>query len=105
MLRFPPQAVIGIEKNIEAIENRLGIRYAEKQKQAIREALQKGILILTGGPGTGKTTTLNAIILLLEESGEKVFLAAPTGRAAKRMSEVTGKEAKDHSPVAASRVE
>ena len=94
MLRFPPQAVIGIEKNIEAIENRLGIRYAEKQKQAIREALQKGILILTGGPGTGKTTTLNAIILLLEESGEKVFLAAPTGRAAKRMSEVTGKEAK-----------
>ena len=51
-------------------------------------------MILTGGPGTGKTTTLNAIILLLEESGEKVFLAAPTGRAAKRMSEVTGKEAK-----------
>ena len=57
-------------------------------------ALSRGTLILTGGPGTGKTTTLNAIIRILKENGEKVFLAAPTGRAAQRMSEVTGCEAK-----------
>ena len=60
----------------------------------MREALTKGMLILTGGPGTGKTTTLNAIIRILEFCGERVMLAAPTGRAAKRMSELTGKEAK-----------
>ena len=67
---------------------------AELQKKAIRMALSKGTLILTGGPGTGKTTTLNAIIKILQDNGEKVFLAAPTGRAAQRMSDVTGCEAK-----------
>ena len=56
--------------------------------------MEQGVLILTGGPGTGKTTTLNAIIYLLKCAGERVLLAAPTGRAAKRMSEVTGEEAK-----------
>ncbi len=94
MLRTPPQAIRGAEEQIEAIENSRGIRYAEKQKEAIRAALEQGVLILTGGPGTGKTTTLNAIIHILKCAGERVLLAAPTGRAAKRMSELTGEEAK-----------
>jgi len=94
MLRYPAQSIIGIENYITGIEQMLQLQYADRQKQAIREALSKGILILTGGPGTGKTTTLNAIIKILEQKGEKVLLAAPTGRAAKRMSELTGQEAK-----------
>ncbi len=94
MLRMPPQELSGAAAQIAAIEQGRGIRYAEKQKEAIRAAMEKGILILTGGPGTGKTTTLNAIIHILKTSGEKVLLAAPTGRAAKRMSELTGEEAK-----------
>ena len=94
MLGMPPHAIGGAEEKIAAIESQRSIHYAEKQREAIRAALEQGILILTGGPGTGKTTTLNAIIHLLKAAGEKVFLAAPTGRAAKRMSEVTGEEAK-----------
>jgi exodeoxyribonuclease V alpha subunit len=94
MLRFPAQSIIGIDNYITSIEQTFAIQYADGQKLAIREALLKGILILTGGPGTGKTTTLNAIIKILELKGEKVLLAAPTGRAAKRMSELTGQEAK-----------
>lgn len=94
MLRYPAQSIIGIENYITGIEEAFQIEYADGQKQAIREALSKGMLILTGGPGTGKTTTLNAIIKILEQKGEKVLLAAPTGRAAKRMSELTGQEAK-----------
>lgn len=94
ILQYPAQPIIGIENYITGIEQEFQITYAERQKQAIREALSKGTLILTGGPGTGKTTTLNAIIRILEQKGEKVLLAAPTGRAAKRMSELTGKEAK-----------
>lgn len=94
MLRFPAQSIIGIDNYITAIEDTFEIQYADRQKTAIKEALSKGILILTGGPGTGKTTTLNAIIKILEQKGEKVLLAAPTGRAAKRMSELTGQEAK-----------
>lgn len=94
MLRYPPQEIVGIDVCMKEIERDSALEYAEKQKQAIRQALSKGLLILTGGPGTGKTTTLNAIIQILERKGEKVLLAAPTGRAAKRMSELTGKEAK-----------
>ncbi len=94
MLQTPPRAIPGAAGQIEAIERSRNIRYAEKQKEAIRAALEQGVLILTGGPGTGKTTTLNAIIQLLKQAGERVFLAAPTGRAAKRMSELTGEEAK-----------
>ena len=94
MMSMTPNAIGGAEEKIAAIEQDKGIRYADKQKEAIRAALEQGILILTGGPGTGKTTTLNAIIHLLKEAGERVFLAAPTGRAAKRMSELTGEEAK-----------
>jgi len=83
-----------VEKKIEKIEKANGIQYADLQKKAICQAIENDIMIMTGGPGTGKTTTLNAIITILEESGKEVMIAAPTGRAAKRISEVTGKEAK-----------
>ena len=66
----------------------------QTEKRQFVKPWRKGILILTGGPGTGKTTTLNAIIQILEFEGEKVLLGAPTGRAAKRMTELTGCEAK-----------
>ena len=94
MLKFPPQCILGALDDIQKIEKNSQIGYADLQKKAICDALEKGILILTGGPGTGKTTTLNAIINILEAKGEKVFLAAPTGRAAQRMSAVTSREAK-----------
>ena len=60
----------------------------------IKEAIEKGVVIITGGPGTGKTTTINTIIKVFENNDQKVVLAAPTGRAAKRMSETSNKEAK-----------
>lgn len=95
MLKFPPpQGRTSINSRIKSLETKFCIRYEEKQKEAITTALKKGMLILTGGPGTGKTTTLNGIIELFERDGLKVALAAPTGRAAKRMSEITGKDAK-----------
>lgn len=94
MLRFPAQPVAGVEGYISTIEAEEQIEYAELQKTAVKEALTRGMLILTGGPGTGKTTTLNAIIRILSFKGDRVMLAAPTGRAAKRMSELTGGEAK-----------
>ncbi len=94
LLRYPAMEIDGAEEKITEIEKTDGIEYAERQKKAISEALTKGLLILTGGPGTGKTTTLNAIIRLLKESGQKVTLCAPTGRAAQRMTAVTGEEAK-----------
>ncbi len=83
-----------IERNLEIIQHNTGLQYHEEQRKAILAAVEKGLLILTGGPGTGKTTTLRAIITLLEGLGEEVAIAAPTGRAAKRMTEVTGREAK-----------
>ncbi|WP_026895474.1 SF1B family DNA helicase RecD2 [Clostridiisalibacter paucivorans] len=83
-----------IDQQIVELEQKSGIRYAENQKEAIKEALLNGVLIVTGGPGTGKTTTINSIIKLLESQGYDIELAAPTGRAAKRMSEATGKEAR-----------
>ena len=94
LMQYPPQQIVGVEDEIDRIERENGFAYADKQREAIRCALDKGLLILTGGPGTGKTTTLNAIIRILKERGEEVMLAAPTGRAAKRMSELTGEEAK-----------
>lgn len=82
------------DADIESIQRTKGISFAERQKEAIRESLCHQIMVLTGGPGTGKTTTLNGIIANLEAKGVTFALAAPTGRAAKRMTELTGKEAK-----------
>ncbi len=93
-LRFPPAGRPTLLQDIENIERDECIVYDEKQKEAIIKAVEKGILILTGGPGTGKTTTLNGILRLFESDGLDVVLTAPTGRAAKRMSEITGREAK-----------
>ncbi|MEE1006780.1 MAG: ATP-dependent RecD-like DNA helicase [Acutalibacteraceae bacterium] len=92
--RYIDRAVTVDALEIENVERKLGIEFEDLQKQAIFEAFLGGILILTGGPGTGKTTTLNAIINLFENRGLDLELAAPTGRAAKRMTELTGREAK-----------
>lgn len=94
LLKFPPAGQNMPDSDIEKIEKADNIEYAEKQKLAIKTAVNKGVLILTGGPGTGKTTTLKAILKLFEIQNLDVALAAPTGRAAKRMTELTGKEAK-----------
>ncbi|MBR5872499.1 MAG: Flp pilus assembly complex ATPase component TadA, partial [Oscillospiraceae bacterium] len=83
-----------IENSIAILEEELEIEYDSLQKRALKNALQHHAFVLTGGPGTGKTTTLNALIRLLEQQGDEVLLAAPTGRAAKRLSELTGHEAK-----------
>lgn len=79
---------------IDYVENKLGIKFEAFQRTAIKNAFYNGVFILTGGPGTGKTTTLNAIIELFERRDANIMLAAPTGRAAKRMTELTGREAK-----------
>lgn len=79
---------------IDIAEEQNGIKYEEQQRKAINLALSHGFLVLTGGPGTGKTTTLNAIISLYQQQGLSVMIAAPTGRAAKRLSDLTGFEAK-----------
>lgn len=81
------------EPDMQAIQLQTGIEYSDEQTQAVREAVNAGVLIITGGPGTGKTATTNAIIRALEAQKKTVTLAAPTGRAAKRMSEVTGHQA------------
>ena len=82
-----------VEKRIAAIEKETGTVLDEMQKKAVTEAAGHGLFILTGGPGTGKTTTINAIIRFFEGEGAELRLAAPTGRAAKRMTEATGYEA------------
>ena len=94
MMSVPPAEIPVSVSRLEQVERETGVLYDETQKYAITSALSKGMLVLTGGPGTGKTTTLNAIITLLEEAGIKIALAAPTGRAAKRMSELCKREAK-----------
>ena len=93
-LRFPAEQIDNIDDEINYVEHENHITYAQLQRTAIKMALTKGMLILTGGPGTGKTTTLNCIINILKRSGSTVALAAPTGRAAQRMAQLTGCEAK-----------
>lgn len=83
-----------IEKLIGIIESEKGIYFADEQKNAVRESVNNSCIVITGGPGTGKTTTINAIIRTLSEMQLSIALCAPTGRAAKRMSQVTGLEAK-----------
>lgn len=94
MMKLTPPEIGDCRRRISDAENNFNIKYAEKQKLAIETACSRGVMILTGGPGTGKTTAINAIISIFEGMGLKVALAAPTGRAAKRMSEITGIEAK-----------
>ncbi|MEW9123755.1 MAG: ATP-dependent RecD-like DNA helicase [Thermotaleaceae bacterium] len=89
-----PLLTENIEGEIAEIEEKEGIQLAENQKDAIGQALDKGVLVITGGPGTGKTTTINSIIRMFEMHNLSIVLGAPTGRAAKRMSEATGREAK-----------
>ncbi len=83
-----------VQQRISMLEKTQKIRLDELQKQAVLESIKSGIMILTGGPGTGKTTTINTMIGYFAEEGMDIFLAAPTGRAAKRMTEATGYEAK-----------
>ena len=88
-----PQDESMLERRIAQIEKETGTVLEELQKKAVKEAAENGLFVLTGGPGTGKTTTINAIIRFFEGEGATLRLAAPTGRAAKRMTEATGYEA------------
>ena len=83
----------GLDRQIQAIAKESSIEYSEEQTQAIREAATSGLLLITGGPGTGKTTILRGILELLGQNQLRCLLAAPTGRAAKRLTEVTGEDA------------
>lgn len=83
-----------IDDKIDAVEDLSGICLAKQQRTAVIEAMREGVLVITGGPGTGKTTIIHTIIQIFKSSGMEVVLAAPTGRAAKRMTETTGIEAK-----------
>ncbi|MBR4990745.1 MAG: ATP-dependent RecD-like DNA helicase [Oscillospiraceae bacterium] len=89
--RFPEP--YGLDAKVRRVAKETGISYSEQQEQAIRQAATSGLLLVTGGPGTGKTTILNGILELLGQMQLKCLLAAPTGRAAKRLTEVTGEDA------------
>ena len=89
-----PEELEKMDKIIAQTEAVNKVRYDEVQREAVRAALSNKVMVLTGGPGTGKTTTTAAIINIFEKLGARIFLAAPTGRAAKRLSEATGREAK-----------
>jgi exodeoxyribonuclease V alpha subunit len=93
--RAPFQAPpFDIDKVVGDVETELGLRFSPTQKRAIVESFGKKIVVITGGPGTGKTTIIKAVTAVFDKWGRTVLLAAPTGRAAKRLSEATGKEAK-----------
>jgi len=95
LLESPRQLIqIDVERAIQWAQQAIGIELAEMQKETIRRAITSKVLVLTGGPGTGKTTLVNCLIRILERKGLRILLASPTGRAAKRLSEVTGREAK-----------
>lgn len=86
----PPDA----ENTIAAVESELGLRFSARQREAVRECFERSVLVITGGPGTGKTTIVRAIVAVSASLEQRVLLAAPTGRAAKRLAGATGKEAK-----------
>ena len=95
IISFPKIAPeFDLEKALIAIQKDSHIRFSSQQKQAIRECLLKNLLVITGGPGTGKTTIVKAVVDIFHERGREILLAAPTGRAAKRLYEATGKEAR-----------
>ncbi len=87
------EGIYDYENEIDALESAEGITFVPQQREAIKQAMENGVLVITGGPGTGKTTIINAIIKLCEAEGLDIELAAPTGRAAKRMEEATGHKA------------
>lgn len=89
-----PSEEMNIRKKIERLENELGIALDELQRKSVIESIKNGVFLLSGGPGTGKTTTINTMIRYFELEGLDIMLAAPTGRAAKRMTEATGFEAR-----------
>jgi exodeoxyribonuclease V alpha subunit len=91
---FKPESDVDYDVEISCIESYNGITFAPQQRTAVKEALTNGVMVITGGPGTGKTTIINAIISLLKAEDMDVELAAPTGKAAKRMSAATGEEAR-----------
>lgn len=93
LLKYPPENPINVAQYIGEIEEKCNIKYAERQKEAIITAVNRGILVLTGGPGTGKTTALDGIIKMFEKDNLNIALCAPTGRAAQRMTEMTGRTA------------
>lgn len=90
----PRQNDCGLETDIAEYEKKIGVRFSNHQKDAIRGAVREGVLVITGGPGTGKTTIIRCILHLLTKAKMKTLLCAPTGRAAKRIQETTGEEAK-----------
>ena len=94
LLRVSEEDLFTPSFNLQTLSQETGIEYDEVQLQAIQEAIRSKVMVLTGGPGTGKTTTTQGIIAALKHLGLRILLAAPTGRAAKRMSEATGMEAK-----------
>ena len=95
LMQFPKQLrAFDRDKAIEWVQGELKIQLAENQIKAVKEAIEKKVMVVTGGPGTGKTTIINSIIRIYSKLGKRVLLAAPTGRAAKRMQEATGHEAK-----------
>ncbi len=94
LLQDQTPTLFGLKADIKAIEKVSGIEYDEVQIAAIKQAVRSKVMVLTGGPGTGKTTTTQGIIAAYKTAGMRILLAAPTGRASKRMSEATGMEAK-----------
>lgn len=95
-IKNSPKRIRKIDSNkaVEWIKDQIKIRLAKNQEEAVKKSLEEKVLIITGGPGTGKTTIINAIINILKKAGAKILLAAPTGRAAKKMSEATWERAR-----------
>ena len=89
----PPLPAIDADRAIPWVEARTGLSLAESQKAAVRTAIASKLVVITGGPGVGKTTLVNSILRILAAKNVRLMLAAPTGRAAKRMAETTGREA------------
>lgn len=95
LIKAPRQvSLVGVVDELAWVQTRLSIRLADRQVEAVKCALESKVMVITGGPGTGKTTIINAILKIYSRRDTSILLAAPTGRAAKRMSEATGHEAK-----------